>query len=154
MIQIPSIEITPEGLEDLRRELKDLENVKRPHAVDRLTNARSMGDLAENSDYIQGKEELAMIDGRISELRELVSHSKIIRSNHSAAVGLGSTVTVKVNGSKQVFEIVGEWEANPSKSKISHQSPLGQALMGKKVGEEVHFSAPVGTVHYTIAEIK
>ena len=154
MNQIISIKLTTEGLEKLKNELKDLEEVKRPRAVDRLAQARSMGDLSENNDYIQAKEELGLMDGRISELKEIIARAEVVTSGNGQAIGIGSQVKVKYDGHELVFHIVGEWEADPASRKISHQSPLGQALIGKIIGDEVEFDAPVGKVKYKIISIQ
>lgn len=146
--------ITQTGLDQLRRELDELTTNRRPQLVDRLALARSMGDLSENSDYQQAKEELSFTDGRISELEELVRNAKVVTPARSDAVGLGHSVTVKVNSDQMVYQIVGEWEANPAKLKISHSSPLGQALLGKKVGDKVEVAAPAGKLVYTIVAIE
>lgn len=150
-----AIKLTLEGLEKLKEELTSLEEVRRPRAVDRLAQARSMGDLSENNDYIQAKEELGMMDGRISELKEIIARAEVVSNGVSAngTVCIGSSVTVSVSGKKQDFCIVGEWEADPINRKISHQSPLGQALIGKAVGEVVEFDAPVGKVKYKIVAV-
>ena len=150
-----SIKLTVDGLLKLKDELQSLEEVKRPRAVDRLAQARSMGDLAENNDYIQAKEELGMMDGRISELKEIVARAEVVTTSVSSngKVSIGSTVTVSVDGKKHEFYIVGEWEADPVNRKISYQSPLGQALIGKAVGEMVEFDAPVGKVKYKIVSV-
>lgn len=148
-----SIKLTVEGLQKLEDELKHLEEVKRPRAVERLAQARSMGDLAENNDYINAKEELGLMEGQISELKEIIARAELIKGGNGSSVGIGSQVTVKIDGHQQIFHIVGEWEADPANQKISHQSPLGQALLGKKIGEEVEFNAPVGKVKYKIVSI-
>lgn len=149
-----SIKLTSEGLEKLKSELKDLDEIKRPSAVERLAQARSMGDLSENNDYIQAKEELGLIDGRIAELKEIMARADIIKGGGSrSSIGIGSQVKVKFDGHELVFHIVGEWEADPASQKISHQSPLGQALIGKIIGDEVEFDAPVGKVKYKIVSI-
>lgn len=148
-----SMPFTAPGLEQLKKELSDLVDVKRPQLVDRLSFARSQGDLSENSDYQSAKEELAFTDGRISELEELVKNAKIVNPAIGTDVDFGNSVTVEVNGTKVVFQIVGEWEANPSQKKISHTSPLGSSLLGKKVGEKVEVEAPAGKILYTIVNI-
>jgi len=98
---------------------------------------------------------LAFIEGRIEEIEALIAKAKLIKSNHSAnnRVVLGCKVTVKVNSKEQTFEVVGEWEADPLEQKISHTSPLGQALLGKKSGEKVEIEAPAGKVTYHILKI-
>lgn len=148
------VQITKAGFEALKKELDGLVNVKRPKLVERLSYARSQGDLAENSDYVYAKEELEFMDGRISELEEVLKNAKVVTSNGKVSgVAIGTRVTVKINGGKHVFEIVGEWEADPVNKKISHESPLGKALVGKKVGEKVEVEAPAGKVIYEILEI-
>ena len=146
--------ITASGLEELKKELAELTDVKRPKLVDRLSVARSMGDLSENNDYQDAKEELAFIDGRISELENLVTYAQIAKPSGNGAIDVGHKVTVKVDSSQAVFHIVGEWEADPAQKKISLSSPLGKALMGKKVGERVEVAAPAGKILYTIVAIE
>jgi len=145
--------ITASGLDQLKAELADLVDVRRPQLVDRLSFARSLGDLSENSDYQSAKEELAFTDGRIAELEELVKNAKVVNPVIGNLVDFGNSVTVEVNGAKVVFQIVGEWEANPAQKKISHTSPLGSALIGRKVGEKVEVEAPAGKILYTIVSI-
>ncbi|OGD08835.1 transcription elongation factor GreA [Candidatus Amesbacteria bacterium RIFOXYB1_FULL_44_23] len=152
-MQSNQVLITQAGLDHLKAELTDLQNVKRPLLVERLSVARSMGDLAENSDYQSAKEELAFMDSRIDELDELIKNAKVAIPTSSTSVNFGHTVTVKVNSSQTAFQIVGEPEADPSKRKISHSSPLGLALMGKKVGDQIEVDAPVGKISYTIISI-
>jgi transcription elongation factor GreA len=146
--------ITQKGLTQLQAELDELNNIRRPQLVERLALARSMGDLSENSDYQSAKEDLAFVDGRIAELEDLLKSAQVVSPINDGKVGLGHSVTVQINGTKAVFMIVGEWEADPSKKQISHASPLGQALMGKTVGEKVEVPAPAGKVVYTIASIE
>lgn len=149
------IQLTSVGYEKLKKELHDLTEVKRPAAVERLAHARSMGDLSENSDYHQAKEALEFIDGRTTELEEVLTQATVIGGNGGTAeVGVGNSVKVAVNGSQHVFNIVGEWEADPKQKKISHESPLGKALIGKKVGEKVEVQVPAGKVEYTILGIE
>lgn len=148
------IKITKEGLEALKRELSVLVEIKRPRLVERLANARSQGDLAENSDYQSAKEELEFLDGRIEEIREVVNNAKIVSSNKKKdEVGVGTKVILKVSGREHLYEIVGEWEADPVNKKISHTSPLGAALMGKKKGDKVEVEAPAGKIVYEILAI-
>jgi len=146
--------ITNAGLQELQAELKDLQDTKRPTLVERLSIARSMGDLAENGDYISAKEDLSFMDSRIDELEELIQNAKVVTPNGNDTVDFGHTVTVKVKTGETSFRIVGEPEANPSQRKISHSSPLGQALMGKKVGDQIDVDAPVGKISYTIVSIQ
>jgi len=150
------IQVTRKGFEALRRELGDLVENKRPKAVDRLERARQEGDLRENSDYINAKEELEFLDGRIDELRHVVDHADVIEPEDISGgeVSLGTMVTLHNDGVSQEFEIVGEWEADPMKKKISPKSPLGSKLVGKQVGETVEVEAPAGTISYKILDVK
>jgi transcription elongation factor GreA len=145
---------TSEGLKELKEELKKLVKEKRPKLIDRVTVARDHGDLSENSEYTAAREDLAFVEGRIEELEELIARAKLIKAKKTKGeVKLGCKVTVKVNGKKQTFEVVGEWEADPTEEKISHTSPLGKALLGKKKGEKVEIEAPAGKVTYHIQKI-
>ena len=147
--------VTGEGLKELKEELRILAAEKRPALIDRVATARAHGDLSENSEYTAAREDLAFVEGRIEEIEALIAKAKLIKSNHSAnnRVVLGCKVTVKVNSKEQTFEVVGEWEADPLEQKISHTSPLGQALLGKKSGEKVEIEAPAGKVTYHILKI-
>lgn len=149
--------VTKQGLEELKNELRDLEKVKRPQVLERVSAARAMGDLSENSEYTAAREELNLMDGRIEELEEIIKKAEIIGESTtvkgSSQVQLGSSVTVKINGKQEIFNLVGEWEADPHEKKISHESPLGQALLGKAVGEKVDVDAPAGKITYHIVAI-
>jgi len=115
-----------------------------------------MGDLSENAEYTAAREELSFIDGRIDELEELLKQVVMINENAKNTnhiVKLGSKVTVNIKGKKESFMVVGEWEADPTEKKISHESPLGKALLGKKVGEAVEVEAPAGKIHYSIVSV-
>jgi len=149
--------LTQEGLEKLQKELKNLVNVRKPQVVERLATTRVPGELVENNDYNQAKQDLAFVEGRISELEEILARAEVIKKNHSGdhrRVGLGCQIEVEVNGRNNVFHLVGEWEADPLNQKISYESPLGKALLGKKVGEKVEVEAPAGKLVYTILAIK
>ena len=147
---------TAEGLEALKKEYRELVEVKRPAVVERLSEARLSGDLAENSEYTQAKEELSFIDGRISELEEILKKAVAAKTDHRqcSQVGLGCRVTVKDSAGETVFWVVGEWEADPAQKKISYTSPLGKGLLGKKVGDEVEVEVPAGKLVYTITKIE
>src|SRR3989338_2413850 len=153
-----SVYVTRDGLHELKTELEELNRVKRPQVLERVSQARSMGDLAENSEYTAAREELSLIDGRIEELSEIIKNVNLIEEKHGksgkSTVQLGSSITVSVNGKKEQFALVGEWEADPKNKKISHESPLGKALMGKSMGEKVEVDAPAGKIIYTIVGIK
>lgn len=150
--------VTKEGLAELKKELEQLTNIKRPEVLDRVSQARSMGDLSENSEYTAAREELSLIDGRIEELSEIIKRVSLISENKTGRgkkiVQLGSDIMLSVNGKKESFTLVGEWEADPKEKKISHESPLGRALIGKMIGEKVEVEAPAGKVLYTIVGIE
>ncbi len=147
--------VTQKGLDDLKQELLTLQKTKRAEVVERVSAARSMGDLSENSEYHAAKEELSLVDGRIEELEEIIKKVQIIEEDGKSTgiIKLGSQVTIKVNGKEDVFSLVGEWEADPHEKKISHESPLGKALIGKKSGDRVEVEAPVGKIAYHILKI-
>jgi transcription elongation factor GreA len=150
-----SIKLTKTGLEVLKKELAELLDVKRPKLVDRLSNARSQGDLSENSDYQSAKEELEFLDGRIDELTGVIQTAVVADgSQNGDGVGVGTKVTVKVNGKENVFNVVGDWEADPVNKKISDSSPLGLALVGKRVGDKTEVEAPAGKILYEILAIE
>ena len=145
--------LTKDGLKELKDELKVLLEEKRPRLIGRVAEARNHGDLSENSEYTAAREDLAFVEGRVDELEELIAKAKLIKISKSGAVALGSRVTVKINGDSHTYEVVGEWEADPMEKKISHTSPLGKALLGKKKGEKVEVEAPPGIVKYHIEKI-
>jgi len=152
------IYLTEKGLKDLKKEHDELTKIKRPQIVNRLSTARDMGDLAENAEYTAARDELAFIDGRIDELEDLFKKVTIIkekpRGKKDNNINLGSKVTVKINGKKESFTIVGEWESDPGEKKISNESPLGKALLGKSEGGEIEIQAPAGKMKYKILEIE
>ena len=149
------IYLTKQGFVDLQKEYDDMLNKKRPEVVERLSAAREMGDLSENAEYTAAREELSFIDGRLEELEGLLKQAELIVDDHHAtqSVDLGSKVVVKIGGKDETFTVVGEWEADPVEKKISHESPLGKALLGKAVGEEIHVEAPAGKMTYKIVSI-
>ncbi|EKE13736.1 MAG: transcription elongation factor GreA [uncultured bacterium] len=152
---MPKIQLTQNGFDDLKIEHKDLLTNKKPKAIDRLSKARSMGDLSENSEYTAAKEELAFVEGRVQEIEGILNNAEIIENNNNLnQVQVGSFVTVDVSGKSETFQIVGEFEADPMNKKLSQNSPIGQALINKKVGNLVEVNIPAGKVQYKIIEIK
>jgi transcription elongation factor GreA len=151
------IYLTAEGLAELKKEFEELSKVKRPEIVNRVSQARDMGDLSENAEYSAAREELSFIDGRIDELEELLKQATVIKETHTAGkqiIELGSKVSLKLDNQKEDYTVVGEWEADPTAKKISHESPLGKALLGKAIGEVAEVEAPAGKILYTIVAIK
>ncbi len=149
------IQFTKEGLQKLQDELKELTEVRRPKAVERLTRARGMGDLRENSEYHAAKEDLSFLEGRILEL-EVVLKKAYVSDNEPdvETIEVGNMVKVRVNDNEEEYTIVGEFEADPMNRKVSNTSPIGRALMGKKAGDSVAVEVPAGTLEYKIVEIK
>jgi transcription elongation factor GreA len=148
------VHLTLTGYNELAAELEDLKTNKLPAAIERVSRAREFGDLSENAEYHQSRDDHAALVGRIEELTDIINRSEIIQTTTSKTeVGVGSKVKVSINDTVHEFTIVGEWEADPAAKKISHESPLGKALMGKGVGEKVEVTAPAGKVIYHIKEI-
>jgi transcription elongation factor GreA len=149
------VQLTKDALSALQSELSELNNVKRPKLVERLSYAMSQGDLSENADYTNAKEELEFLDGRIAELTAVVNNAVVVNNQaKNGKVGIGTKVTVKIGGKSQTFTMVGEWEADPANKKISPSSPLGQVLMDKSKGQKVIVEAPAGKVNYEILAIE
>lgn len=153
MINDNKIQFTKSGLEELKAELAELTDVKLPAAIDRVARARDFGDLSENAEYHAAKEELSFLEGRVEELENIFKKAEVVENGNSDKVGVGCKVTVESDGQEHIFEVVGEWEADPIKKKISHTSPLGQALIGKKKGDDVEFEAPAGKVIYKVKKV-
>ena len=150
------VQMTPLGYRQLVDELEKLEKEERPEAIERLSKARDFGDLSENAEYHSAKDALSTLEGRVEELKDILTRVVVVDVQKAIKdmVGMGSVVHIVVNGSKNEFTIVGEWEADPAAKKISHESPLGKALMGKKVGENVEVEAPSGKIIYEIKAVK
>ncbi len=147
--------VTKIRLEELRQELVDLKTKKRLEVSERLKRAKEFGDLSENSEYSEAKEEQAQVEGRIFELEEIVRNASIIKKNiQGSEVGIGSTVKASKNGQEVVYQIVGSNEAKPEAGRISNESPLGQAFLGKKVGDASEVQTPSGKTHYKIIGIE
>lgn len=152
------IYLTKEGLEDLKKEYEELTKVRRPELLDRVSQARNQGDLSENAEYTAARDELNFVDGRIEEIDEVLKQAVLIedttrQGGANAVVALGSKVLVKVGKKEELFTVVGEWEADPANKKISHESPLGKALIGKGKGDAVEVDAPAGKVVYTVISV-
>lgn len=149
--------ITVEGLEKLKAELDELVNVRRVELANRLHIAIKQGDLSENADYISAKEEQAFLEGRILELEAVVRNAVLIEDNAGGdgIAVLGSYVTVVEEGydDEESYHIVGVTEADPSKGRISHESPLGKALLGHVVGDVISVQAPAGEIRFRIVEV-
>ncbi len=147
--------LTKEGLEKLASELKELKSVRRKEVVKHIQEAKEFGDLSENSEYEDAKNEQAFVEGRISELEDIMRKAKVIDSRHKdSTVALGCVITVEADGDQEVYTLVGATEADPRKGRISIESPTGKALIGHKKGETVTVQAPSGKIQYKIKDIK
>lgn len=153
MTDVAKIQFTAAGLAEVKSELEELKTKKLPAAIERVARARDFGDLSENAEYHAAREELSFLEGRVEELEDIVSRAYVPPKKSSDSIDIGCRVTVELSGKEHTYEIVGEWEADPMKKKISHTSPLGTALVGKKKGETVEFQAPAGKVIYKIKKI-
>ena len=149
--------LTSEGLKKLQDELDNLKNVRRKENTAALKIAKSFGDLSENSEYDEAKNEQAEIEARIAEIENMLKNAEIIDESDIATdvVSIGSKVTVKDIDDGEICEylIVGSTEADPMKGKISDESPVGTALLGHKIGEVVSVEAPMGVLEYEIVNI-
>lgn len=144
---------TKEGFENLKKELQHLTN-RRPIVVKHLAEAREQGDLSENAGYHAAKDELSHIDSRVREIKYLLRVGKVAQSDGQGIVSFGSKVTVETENSNMEFMIVEEFEADPKTGKISTSSPIGSALLGRKLGETVEIQTPEGKTSFKILEIE
>lgn len=146
--------VTKEGLKKLQEELTYLKDVRRKEIAGRIKEAISYGDLSENSEYEDAKNEQAFVEGRLAEIEEQIKYAKIITEHHhTAVVQLGSRVAIQGAKDEEEYVIVGSTEADPLAGKISNESPVGKALLGKQVGDAVKVHAPSGVLHYKISRI-
>nr|MBQ4317572.1 transcription elongation factor GreA [Clostridia bacterium] len=151
------ISVTDEGLKQLENELTHLKNVKRKEVAEAIQIARGFGDLSENSEYDEAKNEQAKVEARIAELEEILKHVKVINESevHTDSVNIGARVRVYIEKFNEEVEytVVGSTEANPLENKISDQSPIGKALLGSRVDEEVTAETPAGPMKMVVKEI-
>lgn len=154
---VNQIQVTKEGLDELQAELEQLQTVDLPKVVNRVAVARAHGDLSENAEYSNAKEEQQLIESRIAEVEDILQRAVVVRNTKNTdKVGVGSTVTTQIKGNDKhyTFHIVGEYEGDPKEGKVSSVSPIGKALMAKKKGDEAKVEAPAGDVIYIIKDIK
>lgn len=146
--------LTDEGKKELERELDELKS-QRGSIAEKIANARDYGDLSENAEYDAAREEQAQVESRIAELDEILKNADIIKpTKNNGTVQVGSTVELEVDGKKATYTVVGPVEADPLEGKISNESPIGAALMGKKVGDKVTIETPKVKTTYTLKAIK
>ncbi len=149
--------LTPEGAQRMKDELAELKGPAREALARRLRDAIQMGDLSENADYTKAKEDQGFLEGRIQELEYILRYATIIEENGNGydSVEIGATVTVQeADYPPEVYYLVGSKEANPAKGRISNESPIGQALLGKRIGDEVVVDTPGGKLRFKITQIE
>ncbi|MDO4781387.1 MAG: transcription elongation factor GreA [Candidatus Saccharibacteria bacterium] len=145
--------ITAQGKQELEAELQQLKG-RRGEVADKIAAARDFGDLSENAEYDAAREEQGLLETRIAEIEEILQKAQIIDAGGSAVVVLGSTVELTAGTKTVTYTVVGPVEADPLEGKISNESPIGQALMGKSVGDTVTITTPKGELTYTIAALR
>lgn len=147
--------ITSEGLKKLKEELHELKNVKRLELAERIQEAKELGDLSENAEYVEAKNEQGFIEGRILEIDSILRRATIIKqkSKTSDKVEVGSKIKIQDEKETKEYYIVGSNEADPSQGKISNESPIGQAFLGKKVGDIIEIKVPQGSKKFRIINV-
>lgn len=149
--------VTSQGFLKLEEELNELKLVKRPQIIEAIKDARAQGDLSENADYDAARNDQAELEARIKELEYMIEHATIIEENTDGKVGIGSTIRVSYiddEDDEEEYKIVGSLEANPFENRISNESPIGKAVLNKKVGDVVSVESPNGSYDVKILEIK
>lgn len=149
------IYLTSQGFLDLEAELNDLKLNKRPAVIQALQEARALGDLSENAEYDSARNEQAQVEGRIKELEFKLEHCQVMDGGNKDIVSVGSTVTIDYvdDDDTEVFSIVGSMEADPFENKISNESPIGKAILGKKVGDICDVPSPNGSYQVKVVKI-
>ncbi len=147
--------LTKEGLQQLEAELEQLVNVRRGEIAERIRAARDFGDIAENAEYTEAKNEQSLVEGRIQTLEAMVRNAVVIEDEprEAGVVAVGASVTVSMEDGDETYTIVGAAEADPLKGRISNESPLGRALIGHRAGEEVEWTSPTGTSQVRIVSV-
>lgn len=147
--------VSEEGLVKLKEELHELKTSKRKEIAARLEHAKALGDLSENAEYQETKEEQSLVESQIAELEEMVRNAVVIRKGViTGVVEVGSSIRVKSGFGEEVYMIVGSEEASPAEGKISNESPLGKSFLGHRVGDHVEVKTPGGVTRYEILEVK
>ena len=147
--------LTDEGFLELEEELNNLKNVRRPRVIEAIKDARAQGDLSENADYDAARNEQAEVEGRIKQIEFMLANAQIIEKSSNHTVDLGSTVTISYvdDDEEEVYSIVGRMEADPFENKISNESPIGKAIIGKKEGDTINVESPTGSYQIKIVKV-
>jgi transcription elongation factor GreA len=149
--------LTKDGLHKLEAELAQLVGVRRIEIADRIRHARDFGDISENSEYTEAKNEQSLVEGRIMTLESMIRNAVLIEENgkrQKGVVDVGAKVKVQTDEGEETYSIVGPAEADPIAGRISNESPLGRAMLGHKAGDEVQWNAPMGTSRVKIISVK
>jgi transcription elongation factor GreA len=145
--------LTAEGLQKLKAELTQLITVDRPRIAGRIHEAKLDGDLSENAEYEDAKQEQSFLEGRIATLELQLRNAAVIEKSNGDSVGIGSKVVINGGEGEETFTIVGSAEAAPRQGRISNESPVGAALMGRKKGDKITVQAPSGPIEYTLLRV-
>jgi transcription elongation factor GreA len=145
-------QLTEDGKRELEVELEELKG-RRGAIADKIAEARDFGDLSENAEYDSAREEQGLVESRIAEIEDILLNAELIKAGKGSKVGLGSKVELKTGKKTVVYSVVGPVEADPLEGKISNESPIGTALMGKKVGDSVMINTPKGEIVYEIMTV-
>lgn len=148
--------VTKEGLEDMKKELEYLQTEKRPEVIEALKEARALGDLSENAEYDAARSEQAEVEARIASLNQMIENAEVIEEAGTDEVSIGNTVEIEYveDGEKETYSIVGSTEADPFENKISNESPIAKAIIGKRLGEVAKVASPNGEYEVKITNIK
>lgn len=146
-------QLTSQGKKDLEKELEELKG-RRGAIAEKIAEARDYGDLSENAEYDAAREDQGIVETRIAEIEDILQNAEIIKASKGSSVGLGTTVELKSGKKTFTYTVVGPVEADPLNGKISNESPIGKALMGKKPGEKATITTPKGDTTYTIESLK
>lgn len=149
------IYLTEDGLKELELELDDLRNVKRPEIINALKEARALGDLSENADYDAARNDQAIVEGRIKDLEAMIDNAVLIEKRTTSKIGMGSSVKIRYVADNEVesYSIVGSQEADPFQNKISNESKIAEAILGKKKGDKATVVSPAGSYEVIIEDV-
>lgn len=146
--------ISQESLDALKKEMEDVKYVRIPNVASKINEAKQQGDLSENAEYHQAKEEMAWAQGRLLELADIINNAQIIEKEKAGGkINIGNTVKAMINGTEKTYQIVGAQESDPINGKISNESPLGNAFLGNKAGDKIEVTTPSGIQNYEIKEV-
>lgn len=145
--------LTHEGLKELQDKLTELKTIRRREIAEAINAAKEQGDLSENAEYVSAKEEQNRIEQQIAEMELLLKSAQLIEKPDTNTVSIGNTVTLKCNGESKTYQIVGSNEADPRNGKVSNESPIGQALLGRKAKETINIPTPAGAKECTVVKI-